>query len=399
MTAVQSALKEMYVGQNLVELGYKNRPFFAMVEKNTELDGNGFPLPIRYSNGATSALFANALANIAAPGVTRFLLTSVARYSLGQLDRKTMMASAKSTSSFLKAVEIAVNGAVESVSEALSADCFGDGTGQRSTIGTISTGVITLASPGDIVGFPLNQKINAISGTVRGAAGWVIARNAQTGQITVGTSLGGVAATPAGWTAGDGLCLDGDFNAVLSGLKAWLPGSVTGGLGPAPPSGSPMIRPRPILCSTRPGAEVNVLAWTTQPITLASGMAAAMRPPGSMLCSGAAPSAGAPAPNHQGTPFIAGSTSVCGPSSGAMRCATSPSDGLLTAITTRSCTPSVAASSLACTGALSSAPPWRSRKPCSRSALSVAPRATALSLHSPVRPSLVPMKPPMAPTP
>lgn len=227
MTAVQAGLKEMYVGQNLVELGYKNRPFYAMVEKNTELDGVGFPLPIKYSNGTTSALFANALANIAAPGITRFLLTSMSRYSLGQLDRKTMAASAKSTASFIKAVEVAVTGAVESVSEALSCDCYGDGTGQRSTIGTITTGVIVLPNPGDIVGFPLNQKLNAInSGSVRGASGWVVARNAQAGTITVSTSLGGAAGTPASWTAGDGLCLDGDYNAVLSGLQAWLPGSV-----------------------------------------------------------------------------------------------------------------------------------------------------------------------------
>jgi hypothetical protein len=225
MTAVQSALKEMYVGQNLVELGYKNRPFYAMVEKHTDLDGVGFPLPIKYSNGTTSALFANALANIAAPGVTRFLLTSVARYSIGQLDRKTMMASSKSTAAFIKAVEVAVNGAVESLSEALAADMFGDGTGQRGTIGTISTGVITLTNASDIVYYPLNQKLNAINGgSARGAAGWVIARNAAAGTITVSTSLGGSAATPASWTAGDGLCLDGDLNAVLSGLQAWLPG-------------------------------------------------------------------------------------------------------------------------------------------------------------------------------
>jgi len=227
MTAVQSALKEMYVGQNLVELGYKNRPLFAMVEKHTDLDGTGYPLPLRYSNGTTSALFANALANIAAPGVTRFLLTAMSRYSLGQLDRRTMLASAKSTAAFVKAVEIAVTGAVESLSEALAADLYGDGTGQRGTIGSISTGVITLTNASDIVYYPLNQKLNAINGgSTRGAAGWVIARNAAAGTVTVATSLGGSAATPASWQAGDGLCLDGDYNAVLSGLQAWLPGSV-----------------------------------------------------------------------------------------------------------------------------------------------------------------------------
>ena len=40
-------------------------------------------------------------------------------------------------------------------------------------------------------------------------------------------------------------------------------------------------------------------------------------PPGSTLCSGSSPNAGAPCANHQGTPFIAGSTTVSRPSSGA----------------------------------------------------------------------------------
>ena len=142
-----------------------------------------------------------------------------------------------------------------------------------------------------------------------------------------------------------------------------------------------------------------MLAWTTQPITRSSAIEAAMRPPGSTLCSGSAPSAEAPAPNHQGTPFIAGSTSVAGPISGAIRAATAGSDGALTATSTRSCTPSAAGSSLALTGALNNSAPWRSRKPCSRNAASVAPRATADTSHSPVKAKRVPMKPPIAPTP
>ncbi len=39
----------------------------------------------------------------------------------------------------------------------------------------------------------------------------------------------------------------------------------------SPPAGSPTIRPWPILCSTSPGSEVDVLACTTQPITCSNG--------------------------------------------------------------------------------------------------------------------------------
>ena len=167
-----------------------------------------------------------------------------------------------------------------------------------------------------------------------------------------------------------------------------------------PPAGSPTISRRPTVCCTRPGSGHEVPACTTQPTTCGSGIAAAMRPPGSMLASGASPSASMPWPNHHGTPFMAGSTTVRGPSSGAMRGATAASAGPLTATTTRSCRPRSAGSSDApASGALSNASPMRSRQPRPRSAARVAPRATALTSHEPPAASRVPMKPPIAPAP
>ena len=95
---------------------------------------------------------------------------------------------------------------------------------------------------------------------------------------------------------------------------------------------------------------------------------------------------------------MAVSTMVSGPSSGAMRRATSAMAGALMATTTRSCTPSSAGSALARTGAFSTWPPWSSRKPWVCRASSVAPRATALSAQ-PASASRVPIQPPMAPAP
>ena len=42
----------------------------------------------------------------------------------------------------------------------------------------------------------------------------------------------------------------------------------------APPPGSPMIRPRPKPCFTRPGSRTEQVACTTQPITCRTGIAA-----------------------------------------------------------------------------------------------------------------------------
>ncbi len=125
-----------------------------------------------------------------------------------------------------------------------------------------------------------------------------------------------------------------------------------------------------------------------------------MLPSGSMLLS-ARPAAAPCRPwqNHQGTPFIAGTTSVCGPSSGAMRRATSASAGAFTAITTTSCTPSAPGSALAVTGPEIGPAKPSTRSPCSSSAASVAPRATALTWCAPVAARRAPISRPMAPAP
>ena len=124
-----------------------------------------------------------------------------------------------------------------------------------------------------------------------------------------------------------------------------------------------------------------------------------MAPSGSTACS-AVPASAPPKPskNHQGTPFIAVSTTVPGPISGAMWRATSRMAGALTATTTRSCTPSAAGSLLARTAWVVVPSACASCRPCCCSAASVAPRATTPTVH-PTAASLAPSQPPMAPAP
>src|SRR6185437_396426 len=105
-----------------------------------------------------------------------------------------------------------------------------------------------------------------------------------------------------------------------------------------------------------------------------------------------------PSKNHQGTPFMAVSTTVSRASSGAMRGAISANAGAFTAMTTTSCGPSSRGSSATRAGAVRSSPPISSRQPRARKAAAVAPRATA-DTALPDRASRVPMKPPIAPAP
>ena len=167
----------------------------------------------------------------------------------------------------------------------------------------------------------------------------------------------------------------------------------------APPDGSPRISVWPKPWRTRPGSGIEQVACTTPPITCCAGMPRAMLPSASTAFNGM-PECTPPKPlkNHHGTPFIAVSTTVSGPSSGAIPRATPASVCAFTATTTRSCTPSSAGSSASTTGAVTSWSPSCSRQPCVRSACATAPRAMA-DTATPAAASRVPMNPPMAPAP
>ncbi len=144
------------------------------------------------------------------------------------------------------------------------------------------------------------------------------------------------------------------------------------------PEGSPRMSRLPGPARTKPGSGEDAPRWTTQPITRSAGIARAMRDSGS-TDRRTVPSNFPPKPwkNHQGTPFIAGRTIVSSPRRGRRRSATAARAGALTAITTRSWTPSSAGFSTARTAAAAIPSPVRSRSPFVLSAASVSPRATA----------------------
>jgi hypothetical protein len=94
-------------------------------------------------------------------------------------------------------------------------------------ISSITSGVITLTNPADVVQFGINQTLQANAtdgGSPRAALGYVVARSVAAGTVTVSNvALGGSAGSPSLWTTNDFLVVQGDNNAKMSGLAAWLP--------------------------------------------------------------------------------------------------------------------------------------------------------------------------------
>lgn len=230
LTAMNAALKELYDGQVIENLVYADNPLMAMLKKKTDFGGKYKPIPIiTGASQGRSATFANAQSNQSAVVVDSFLLTRKSDYSIATIDNQTMLASRTDKMSFLEGAKLLIDGAIRSITLSAASSLFRSGTGSIGQIaaGGITAGVITLSNPNDVVQFEVNMTLqaNATDGGVpRAALGYVIAVNRSAGTVTVSdTGLGGAAGSPALWAAADFLLVQGDVNAKISGLAAWIP--------------------------------------------------------------------------------------------------------------------------------------------------------------------------------
>lgn len=230
LTAMNAALKELYNDQVVQNLVYRDNPFFAMLKKKTDFEGKYKPIPIiTGASQGRSSTFSTAQTNQSAVQIESFFLTRKSDYSIAQIDNQTMLASRSNKGAFLEAAKTAIDGAIRSITLSISSSLFRSGTGSIGQIATggITSGVITLSDPNSVVQFEKNMVLqaNATDGgsSPRAALGYVVAVDRTAGTVTVSTSMGGAAASPALWAAGDYLLVQGDLNVKPSGLAAWLP--------------------------------------------------------------------------------------------------------------------------------------------------------------------------------
>ena len=232
IAAMTAALKELYAGQVVENLVYRNNPFLALVPKDTGFVGKYLPQPIiTGASQGRSSTFSTAQANQSPVQIQEFLVTRRSDYSIATIDNQTMLASATDQGSFLRGAKTAIDGAFKSITLSLTQSLFRTGTGsigQLSTAG-VNGGVITLLNVNDIVNFEVNQVLQCTTGAVdgnapRAALGYVTAVARDTGIVTVSaTGFGGATGAPAGWAASEFLLVQGDSNLKMSGLGAWLP--------------------------------------------------------------------------------------------------------------------------------------------------------------------------------
>lgn len=225
LTSFDAALKVHYTDERINQMAYKSNPLFAMLNKVENFGGKNLPIPIIFgSPQGRSASFANAQSNVGETQIDDFVLTRVSDHGIAQITNETIEASKGKNNAFLEATVTEIDGTLHSLMRSAAIAFYRNGSGSIGQIGSGVTTAITLADTEDVTNFEIGMTLVLSTadggGTVKTGTTVITAINRETGVITVATDMSTF--TPVG-AALDFIFVQGDYDAKISGLDAWVP--------------------------------------------------------------------------------------------------------------------------------------------------------------------------------
>lgn len=270
MQEISGILKQIYDGQKLVKLYYKNNPMYAMLRKKEDFYGETYPLPVMLETPTGVAnVFANAqlpnqlinggsgtAGNLGPAKFVKFMLTRAALYGVHVIDRQAMLSASKDIGSFVNGQMAQMDAMIQACANLAAQQIYRSGSGSIGSILTIGSGAttngqITLTNPTDVRYFTVGQVVyatnkdpiqGATSVTQRTGVGYVTNLNRAQGIVTVGDATAAnpaAAQSPTAWVAGDFIQISGtsplfgptissnNQPVALSGIAAWIGQSQT----------------------------------------------------------------------------------------------------------------------------------------------------------------------------
>lgn len=229
LTSFSAALKTLYTDKKIENLVYKDNPLLALMPKMERFFGENLKIPLIYGNPqARSATFSSALSQQAAASAAlkAFFITRSKDYSLASIDNETLKASESDMGAFLRAAQVQIDGAMQSISRSLAVALYRNGSGSIGNIGTstLAGQTIVLSNSDDVCNFEVGMTIVLSAtdggGTVRAGSLLVdgVDRNNGTVHVTQNISTGVPTAA-----ASDYVFQQGDYDLKVKGLSAWLP--------------------------------------------------------------------------------------------------------------------------------------------------------------------------------
>ena len=231
MTNFAAMLKEYYSPDRVAKLILSDSPFLAMVPKKS-IVGESWDLPIVYAGTAgRSSAFATAQANKTQTSSTKFQIDTAPDYALASLNRRVMLASRSNAGAFLPAAKVVIDDAMMQLRRSLAINAFRDGSGARAKGEelNIAKTVLKLANREDAVNFQVGDVLQSAAtktaGAVRAGTAPITGIDRSAGELTFGTDI---TTLITGALETDFLYQQGDYDATLKGLGAWIPQTAPG---------------------------------------------------------------------------------------------------------------------------------------------------------------------------
>ncbi len=149
-------------------------------------------------------------------------------YSLASIDNETLEASKGDANAFMEAATVEIDGAIQSAARSLAVALYGTGSGMLGRVSATSavTTLLTLSDPEAITNFEVGMTLVASTANGGGSvkAGTVVVTTVDRDLGTIGLNAAFNSAITTG-AVNDYLFVQGDYDAKLKGLLAWLPSS------------------------------------------------------------------------------------------------------------------------------------------------------------------------------
>jgi len=248
LTTFDAFIKERYTPEKIEDLTMSDRALWAMMPKDENCSGDNFIEPIIFGNpqglGATLAKAQTAATQAGGGGNVKgrkWTLTFGDYDGVVEIGDKVMKAARDNFGAFLRNKAAEIDGLWEAFADTQSAYLYGNG-GNAIGAGILSSGILTLTNPEDVVNFEVGQVVVASandgsdsSHTLLTGTGYVIAVNRSEGKVSLGNDSDDTTATNpnAAWLNGGSaisVFRDGDFGGsgatpIFKGLGAWIPSS------------------------------------------------------------------------------------------------------------------------------------------------------------------------------
>lgn len=232
MTTASAILKTLYPAVRVKSITYKNNPLLAMLPKDESFTGKNLEVPLQYGNPqGRSANFANAQTNVGNSAYKSFLITRIKDYGVATIDNETIKAAQDNKGSFLRTLESEMNNMLFSLRRSLATALYRNGSGSIGQLSASSgvTTLITLSEKRDHTNFEVGMVLELSTadggGAVKTGTTKITAINRGAGQLTVATDMSTFSAAGA---QNDFIFMQGDYDAKISGLAAWIPTSAPG---------------------------------------------------------------------------------------------------------------------------------------------------------------------------